>query len=430
MAKKETERGYASISICLLGPSTSGKTTFFAGIEQALINSVVRFGDLYIHLNPYSVNRGVVKSKDNEEIEETVTQQPINAQEQLQNIQNNNAPKGSAFATGGSSSTIFNNTSNSSGSAFEQKDDRQVNNINIASGLSAVLKLNAELDKQVGISNGEWLGGTATTRYLTLSFEVKINQKTKCILQITDYAGELIQLNKAVPESMLDLLVRHLENSEAAIVLANSRVMSSVITNPTAKNPSMFLVENAKRELSANRINSLMRNIKSEAFTFLLALTQTDSPQVDERIKQNNYKTVSNNLKEYVYDLAFLKVQDESKWSTGIIPVSAIGTKRDGSLNVDSENAILKDAELNQVGIDKAILYCLYNAVLQKLEKINQDLKEMGLALFGEKRELRNDLKQQMADLLDVKELLANNLDYFDDICEKKIALQKVTHLV
>ncbi len=433
MAKKENTHEYANISICLLGCSNSGKTTFYSGIEQALINGAVKFGNgCYIHLNFCSVNRGIAVDKNNQ-IEETLTEQRINPQDQLKNIRNSAmANTGSAFAAVANAASTSEQAESSQSSSTDavKKDDRQVDNINISSGLAGVLKLNAELDKQLGLKNG-FHAPTATVRYLVLSFEVKINQKTKCILHITDYAGELIQLMEKVPDSMLNMLTTHLGRSEAAIVLANARDMSKVITNPTTKNPSMFLVDTAKKTLYADRINNLICNIDAEAFTFLLALTQTDSPQVDPRIKQNNYKTVANNLTEYIYSLAFLRVQDEEMWSTGIIPVSAIGTKRDGSPNVNDKNELLDDAELNQEGVDKAVLYCLYNAVLQKINKISDEIKDLGfIPTSRDKLQRRSILKQQIADLIEVKSLFDDNLHYFDDVCEKKIALQKVSHLV
>ncbi len=434
MAKKELSHDYANISICLLGCSNSGKSTFYSGIRQALVQDFVKFGNHVIRLNMCSISSGVATVKQgNPNVEESVTH--VNApQDQLKGM-TGNVSTGNAFSqvAGNAFSQVAGNAFSSSGAASgvttengSEKDNRQVNNINIAGGLSNAVKLSAEFDKQFDIST-KFNAQTATTRYIILSFEVKIDEEVRCILHLTDYAGELISLEHEVPDSMLRMLTDHLKRSEAAIVLSNTREMGNVITTPTTNNPSMFLVNKARAFLGANRINSLLTNIDNDKFTFLLALTQVDSPQVKPEVKQNNFKTVSNNLKEYIYNLAFLKAEHEKMWSTGIIPVSAIGTKRDGSYNVDINNNLLPDAELNQQGIDKAILFCLYTSTLQKLNALDKEMKDTG-GIFGD-RKLYNNLKAQRDDLLVIKNFFAENEHYFDCINERKIALQKVSTL-
>ncbi len=437
MAKKEISHDYASISICLLGPVGSGKTTFFSGVNRALVMDEVKIGNHCIRLNLRSITNGAAAAKKdspNVEVSETVSHIENSPQDQLKGMASN-MEVGNAFSmfTGNSIPQIgknsFENVSGNSSNTPEKgaEENEQVKNINIAGGFDNVFKLGAEFEKQFEISEG-FRGHTATVRYIILSYDVIIDEEVRCVLQFTDYAGELITLKRAYPESILKLLAGHLENSEAAIVLCNTRDMAEVMTSPTPNNPSMFLVDRARALLGANRINTLITNIDNDAFTFLLALTQVDSPQVKPEVTRNNFKTVSSDLRRNIYNLAFSKVDHKRNWSTGIIPVSAIGTKRNGAPNVDDENKnLLPDAELNQKGIDKALLYCLYTSTLQKMDALEKKIKDAS-GLFGDRR-LCNMLKAQREDLLVVKNVFAENEHFFDDINDKKIALQKVSTL-
>lgn len=49
------------ISIALLGGSTSGKTTFFSGIDQAFVSHFKEFDNNTISFVAVSINSGIVK---------------------------------------------------------------------------------------------------------------------------------------------------------------------------------------------------------------------------------------------------------------------------------------------------------------------------------------------------------------------------------
>lgn len=231
------------ISIALLGGSTSGKTTFFSGTDQAFMGHFKEIGDDVISFIPISVNSGIVANNDTEC--------------KIRSVENNsiaNRITAESSLSGAVSAPAF------GGAAPAKKDDEMVGNINAAEGdIYNRTLLSAELQKAWEITNKTgFRPGTATTKYVEVFFKVCLNGKPKCVLVITDYAGELLDNACNVPEAMLKQLTDHIAHSDAAIVLANSRAMSKHIRDKITHDKCMFSEQLTMQELSAVRINNIM----------------------------------------------------------------------------------------------------------------------------------------------------------------------------
>ena len=453
----EPEIQLPRIVIALLGGSNSGKTAFFSGINQAMVSDIVDLGDdKRLRMKAVSINRGTA-SADNTTIKRET---PIVDEETVNDAFNvlssgitqggsipaafGGAQAGGAFGAGVPSTEDF--VGNAVNGAFSKldlpsinygignggKDDRSANNIDLtgkesADYISGGSKLSAELETNWKIDKA-FKAGTATTKFIELTFEVQINGQSKCLLTITDYAGELIDRSNNVPDSMLTMLANHINDSDAAIVLASARDMSKHIEDTFAADECMFMEQNTKDELSADRINNLMQYLKSNDFTMLLAITQKDSPQVDQRVSVNNFARAAHDLMEYIYRPTFCRAKDMN-WSYGIIPVSAIGRKKNGQPNVDENNILLPDANIRQDCIDTAIIFCLYNAILAKEKELVPERNKLEKQAFKSKEEKQklNELSDQCTKLNDLRCAIMSESSIFSPIYEPTMPLEKIS---
>ncbi|MCM1507913.1 MAG: hypothetical protein NC177_12395 [Ruminococcus flavefaciens] len=425
------------ISIALLGGSTSGKTTFFSGIDCAFIRRFRMFKDKSFSFKLVSIKSGIVNNDDpNCEIQtvETAkfdTSAPAPAFTGApQTPAFTGAPTATAFGGGGApTATAFANAGTSKNA--RPKNNDKVNNISITEGnkseqIRDAALLSAEMERAWNIRpEYGFNAGTATTKYVEATYRIELDGKPKCNLVITDYAGELIDNSAKVPEAMLTQLSNHIANSNAAIILANSRAMSNHIRDVITNDRCMFNETQTRQALSAQRLNDLMRNMTMENYCLLLAITQCDSPQVDKRMSQDNFARTALDLTNYIYQPTFVTARNNN-WSRGIIPVSAIGTKEDGSPNVDEKNEnFLPDADINQWNIDTALLFCIYNSVFAVQKQIEKELEEYkGFIINHDRRKRRDLLRQQNGDLGEIIATINSEKDIFNGIYQKTIPME------
>lgn len=388
--------------VTLLGGSTSGKTAFFSGINQAFVDGVVRMGDdNKIHFNIVGMHRGAAKfnaAADKVELEHVEDMQAAAAAEEFQRVstagvpafQNLSAPQGgaapafaAAFAKAGAPAE------KPSASEDLPANDYQLEDATGADKLKKSQLMQAEFAKNAINREKGFNPGTQSTRFMEFTFEVCVNHEPVCRLTVSDYAGELLDAASDAPEKMLEILSDQVYRSDAAIVLANARELSHTIEEKAGANDSMFKDQPTKEAVTANSINNLFKTLGSEDITVLLAITQTDSPQVDSRISRGDYARAAHDLREYIFESTFSKAKYK-KWSYGVVPVSAIGRKSDGTPNVDDYNVLLRDADMHQENIDTAILFCLYTAIMVEEQKLAAESAQFG-GLRGALRGLNRD---------------------------------------
>ncbi|MBQ1463600.1 MAG: hypothetical protein IIZ18_02215, partial [Ruminococcus sp.] len=447
--KKETETEYPlpRIVIALLGGSNSGKTAFFSGINQALVSDIVQLGnDTRLRMKAVSINRGT-SSADNTTI---TREQPI---EDEATVNDAFSVLSSSIGQGAGIPAAFGGASQPAPAAFggaqpggapaafggafgggaqsAPKDDRSVNNIDLTGKqdvdyISGGSKLSAELDTNWKIDKA-FKAGTATTKFIEVTFEVQVNGNPKCLLTITDYAGELIDRSNNVPDSMLTMLAKHISDSDAAIVLASARDMSKHIEDVYAADECMFMEQSTKDELSADRINNLMQYINNNDFTMLLAITQKDSPQVDRRVSVNNFARAAHDLMEHIYFPTFCRAKDMN-WSYGVLPVSAIGTRKNGQPNVDQNNQLLPDANIRQENIDTSIIFCLYNAILAKEKELvpARDSLDKQFIKNKEDKQKLAEISDQCTKLNELRCAIMSDGNVFGSIYEPAMPLEKI----
>ena len=436
--KKEAEPDIPlpRIVIALLGGSNSGKTAFFSGINQALVSDIVKLGnDNRLRMKAVSINRGTA-SADNTTI---TREQPIEDEATVNdafNVLSSSIGQGAGIpaafggAQPGGAPAAFGGAFGG-GAQSAPKDDRSVNNIDLTGKqdvdyISGGSKLSAELDTNWKIDKA-FKAGTATTKFIEVTFEVQVNGNPKCLLTITDYAGELIDRSNNVPDSMLTMLAKHISDSDAAIVLASARDMSKHIEEVFAADECMFMEQNTKDELSADRINNLMQYLDTSDFTMLLAITQKDSPQVDQRVSVNNFARAAHDLMEYIYFPTFCRAKDMN-WSYGVLPVSAIGRRKNGQPNVDENNELLADANIRQENIDTSIIFCLYNAILAKEKELipEKEKREKQLIKNKEDKQKLAELSDQCTKLSDLRCAIMSDGNVFGNIYEPTMPLEKI----
>lgn len=422
------------ISIALLGGSTSGKTTFFSGIDQAFVSHFKEFDNNTISFVAVSINSGIVENNDEEckiqNVENDSIANRIAAEASLSEATKAPAFGGTAPAFGGTAPAFGGTAPAFGGTASAQKDNEKVGNISASEGdIYSRTLLSAEIQKAWEITNKTgFRPGTATTKYVEVTFNVCLNNEPKCILVITDYAGELLDNALNVPKAMLNQLTNHIEHSNAAIILANSREMSKYIRERITHDKCMFIESSTKDALSTTRINNIMPAMRMENYCILLAITQCDSPEVDERLSQDKFARASNDLAKYIYQPVFSTAKNKN-WSRGVVPVTAIGRKDDGSPCVDQNNNLLEDAEINQKNIDIAVLFCLYNAIYATCKEIKNELNSYRYKFGRDIRARCNILREQSNNLEELRTAIRKGLNFSDFVYNCACTLEKVAEI-
>ena len=336
----------SKISIALLGGSTSGKTTFFAGIYNAFMAQHIMINGNDLSIIPKFLNYGTFEDA----------------------ASNSSQPVNNSRSTSDSGTVDWNAepdddydddeslvSSQPISSASESAHSIAVND------LSDSAMLSREMEKLWSINQSNTDTGfqvqTATTRYVELICEVRVNDDPKCSLVITDYAGELLDLQYETSKVMLGKLAEHIQKSNAAIVLANSQELNHYILDEISQNRCMFKTKKAQEAVQAVRVNALMNDLKTKDYCFLISLTQCDSPSLDERMKGTDrnhpFDRACNDLASYIFQPAICHANNLN-WSRGVIPVSAISYDPFGTPVVDEYGSILSDADIGQWHVDAA----------------------------------------------------------------------------
>ena len=420
-----SEKELQTISIALMGGSASGKTSFFQGIMESMVNKSVQLGggDSLL-IEPIKVSRGVSPAMESRDVQEEVL---ISAPE------NGNDQTGSSIFSQMMSYASSMGAAQDTYASIQEKNSEQVTDRDIAASdemdkLAESLKLADQLRKMFTINaNDGFQAPTATVRFVEITFRVLLNDKPKCLLTITDYAGELLDNASADFNShMVDILSRYLKRCDAIILLANTRALNSLLENTYNAEQCMFKEQLTRQTLSADNVCAVIRSMRTANLTILLALTQTDSPQIDDRISRNNYARTQRDLRSCIYEIAFSAAAARG-WSCGSIPVTVIGRKRSGAPNVDDRNNILPDAVLRQQNIDTSILFCLYNAVMGRmleLQKEKAELEKPLLILTTEQNNRLHLLRSQLRTLGELRAALSGKDSLFSAVFEPTYALE------
>ncbi len=406
------------IVVALMGGSASGKTSFFQGIMESMVNKSVRLSTgTTLILEPIKISRGISPESDSGSVTEEVLL---------------TAPEGQ---NGGNS--LFSQMMQYAGSTTAQTakhaDDSPVTDRDISSAdrnqmLAESLKLADQLRQMFTINpdNG-FQAPTATVRYVEITFRVTVGDMPKCLLTITDYAGELLDNASSDYNSrMVDLLSGFITQSDAVIMLANARNLTDLLEDTYNAEQCMFKEQQTRYALCADNISAVVRSMRVEGFTILLALTQTDSPSIDERISRSKFSRAQRDLRQSIYEIAF-STAETRHWSYGSVPVTVIGRKRDGSPNVDDENRILPDAVLRQENIDTSVLFCLYNAVMRRIMELQREHLELDkpfkLFTSTDKKRLAV-VKSQLRLLSELRGALSQRNNLFAPIFDPQFALE------
>lgn len=428
--KQETLIELPKVIISLIGGSGSGKTSFFQGIQESLVDEIHVIGDgkYNIQLQPISIIPGF-SSQENETIKDEEEEiQEVTLEASDSNVLQNSIDELETFGLGGMPAPPPKKSN-------APKDSRKVDTYDLhektgSDKISEGMQLADYLRKLFGIVRGkDFNGGTATIRYISVTFEVRINGEPKCELLVTDYAGELIDNSATTLKQGVNTLAKHINSSDSAIVLVNARDLSKNVRDVIVPDESMFTKLETKRAVSADNINNLFNILKKDNFTILLAITQVDSPKVDDRVKANDFARTQHDLKEHIFQPTFINASNKN-WSTGIIPITVIGRKKDGSPNVDDQGHLLKDAEINQKNADISVLFCLYNSVLCHIMQLQKEIdafptvkKIVGSA--EEKQHLKT-LESQKDMLNQIRNALASNPSIFAKVGHYHSALTTV----
>ncbi len=429
LTKPETpETELQTIVIALMGGSASGKTSFFQGIMESMVNKSVRLGsgDTLL-LEPIKVSRGVSPETESGEVnEEVLLTAPagVDASDseslfhQMMNYAN-------GFPA---SETAIPETKEKNA---EQVAARDLEAASEQDQLAESLKLADQLRKMFTINPDDgFQAPTATVRYVEITFRVTVNDEPKCLLTITDYAGELLDNASADFNSrMVDILSRFIRRSDAVIMLANARNLTGLLEDTYSPEQCMFKEQAARRDLSADNICAVVRSMRVEGYTILLALTQTDSPQIDEKISRSHFSRAQRDLRNYIYEIAF-STAAARHWSYGSIPVTVVGRKRDGSPNVDEFNNLLPDAVLRQENVDTSVLFCLYNAVMRRIMELQKEKAELEQPMRLRSSDVKKRIAAKNAEIHTLGELrsaLSGRPELYENVFDPDFALEVVS---
>ncbi len=428
----KNESDLCEFYISLVGGSASGKTSFISGVVQLMVSQGLSVGkageENYIYFRPVAVGSGEISSQP----------EPVRAAAQA--VPMISSPF--AMSQGGGGGAF----SAAPGKPSSFRDAAQVPSLDI-SDMEGADKLGTaqqveRLIRQWQIMSaetaGEKKGGfhapTDKVNFAEMTFEVIVNDEPRARLRITDYGGEFIDDPDGTVSNVYSKLINHIYNSDGAIILANVRAMEEHIDDTFDANTSMFRAVGVNRSISADSINALFRGMgEKDDFTVVAALTQTDNPYIDKRLRENNFRRPLMELKKNILFPTF-QCAAVRKWSSGLLPVTAVGTKRDGSANVDKLNNLMDDAVISPHGIDTAVLFCLYNASLARKKALNKERDSLcGMfarpKLFAGKTEKErfSQLSGQLEDMSAIIDALRSDPQLFSEVFEGEFALEKTS---
>jgi len=290
-----------------------------------------------------------------------------------------------------------------------------------ATDVASALQLQQEIKNLFVFSRkGAATLATSTGRYITLTFDVQLDGNSICTLTVVDYAGEIVDLEagRDPNELLLASFSQQITECNAAVILANAVKLSENLNGPN--NEDMFNTTNLREALNVHNITAAIETAKANSpFCFLVDISQSQHPDVlKSRVKINSFKDSQRALQERIFNVLYS--QAANKWAVGMLPIDAFGEEC-----VDENNQLKKDADFAPIGIDKSILFCLYN-VSQYYDKMIQDeINSIHVPLFGAARaaalQTRNKLIAQRRKYAELRTAIKSDQHYFDDVYEKNM---------
>jgi len=173
-----------------------------------------------------------------------------------------------------------------------------------------------------------------------------------------------------------------------------------------------------KKTLNVDRITAVLSHAKANSpFCFLVDISQSRNPRVSDNISADNYRNTAKFLQEEMFDTLFKQAAAKA-WAVGILPIDAFGRNC-----VDENNQLKKDADFAPIGIDKSILFCLYNVSQYYDKMIHDEINSIHVPLFGAARaaalQTRNKLIAQRRKYAELRTAIKSDQHYFDDVYEK-----------
>lgn len=389
------------VKISLIGGTGSGKSTFLSGLIYSMSQNCTDFSNgCSISLKPADVI--TINSSINE------TSDEIN---EVRNIRDYDD-----IITGSTPINDNNDVKN------EKNEKKRPDALQIGSKLKEYVGLDKDFNKATS---------TRSTSNFEMVFDVLVNGEKTVKVVFDDYAGEIINQSngKDIPPIMQDYLMKQIFSSDSFIVLISSKTLCENVERNCQLNSkrSMFNETKLGDALAKYNIQNIITDIDKKNCTLLLTITQIDHPDLDKsaiskEIKRDNFSRTCYDLKYYIFKNIFNHAKN-MEWSSGVVPVSAIGMKDTNEKNVNDQNELKADADLHPEGIDTAVLFCVFSELLKKIRDYNIEIQNINKKII--KTDGDRIKKWSLSKQIDVAEKVIKTInsdrDYFSSIYEKNI---------
>ncbi|MCK6568529.1 MAG: hypothetical protein L6Q45_12670 [Anaerolineales bacterium] len=215
------------------------------------------------------------------------------------------------------------------------------------------------------LSKGEFPAATNSTTLW--SFDLRYKDKFLSSFKMIDYRGELLFENLTTDSSRnndLSELLAFVMISNAVIIFADSQS----ITNPSIKKARSLSGVNAISQI----LGKFQESYPDTNLVLLIALTKVD--MLENKWKENDYESLINQGL-IVFDPIVNLCKQNKSWSSGIIPVSAVGEGNaqtfrefDGSISPKITNLP------KPINVEQALFFCLGKTLKQRQQAIQKDL--------------------------------------------------------
>lgn len=329
--KSEVPHDLPRISICMAGAPRSGKSSFIRSIYYALMAYALHIDNKSISLRVTKISNGV---------------------EEKDLVNYNSKPKTVA-------DDIFEGTAATSG----ETDYRAVE-MDAKIGATDFQRIIDEFKNLFDIDGV--LKGTDRRTFIELEFTILINGAERCVLSICDFAGEIFNDARHIPDAILNTYYIKILDSEAMMVLVSGTELDGNIQLGHGEN----ILNNAvMNDIGGNHINNLVQECglrlkENEPYTVLITITKKDSPNA--RNVRNNYEQLVRSLIMKTLSNSIEQIRNH-RWSNGIMHISAYGEN-----SVDGNDMLINPKDYNPENIDNAMLFCIFNACLQKRKELEE----------------------------------------------------------
>ena len=428
----EEKKDYEEIRISLIGGTSDGKTTFLSSMLISMMNRPVNFGNGHtIMIDPVEMKKGLLKSDSKGQVHDTALDNAETAAA-LNNLKNNvnNSGKRNIASLMSSPQGVPGNEETHRPVTTQADKDGDINITDTGSddAASAMLDMIEQIRDffKFPSEGGNATFATPTGRYIVMKFNVMVDSTIRCKLVITDYAGEIVDLVKdRISENLKKSYSSQITESDGAIILANATKLSENLVENQHDDGQMFKDNPTKVSLRVDKITPVIKAAKgSKPFTIMVAISQVDNPKIDPRVSRNNFRDTERNLQKHIYAALYSWAKGHN-WAVGMLPIGAFGVGANGRSNVDENNQLIKDCDPNPVGIDKSILFCLYNVSLVRDKELEDKIEEVkknnkiayrfrGTAPWTEIARLENI----RSDYETLRKAILDEVGYFNDVYE------------